>query len=125
MKKIASMNGLVKEIFKSPKNFIVFPFSIVGIVFVGYFYLLTPFYMLSELFLSELRSIIVLDNDKDSNGAQIVKNLLGFGIVVVFNFLRAIMTIPLAICYFMTSIMFLLSSLGSVKYNPFEYSTQK
>lgn len=97
MKKIETMNCLLKDIFKTPKNFILFPFAIVGCVFIVIFYAFCPFYMLAELFVNELRSIVQTDSEKDSNGAQIVKNLIGFGFVVMFNFFRAIMSLPLAI----------------------------
>ena len=122
MKKIETMNCLLKDIFKTPKNFILFPFAIVGCVFIVIFYTFCPFYMLAELFVNELRSIVQADSEKDSNGAQIVKNLIGFGLIVMFNFFRAVMSLPLAIGYFMTSIAFTISSIGNVKNNPFAYS---
>ena len=122
MKKIETMNCLLKDIFKTPKNFILFPFEIVGCVFIVIFYAFCPFYMLAELFVNELRSILKVDNEKDTNGAQLVKNLIGFGFVVMFNFFRAIMSLPLAISYFMTSIAFSISSIGNIKNNPFAYS---
>lgn len=122
MKKLESMNKLFMEIFKSYNNFIVFPFAIVGIVSIIVFYVFFPFYMLSDLLVKELNSIIQEDKEKDSSGVQIVKNLIGFGIVVLFNFYRALMSIVLAIGYFMTSISFMVSSLGKVKSNPFEFS---
>jgi len=125
MKKIQTMNCLLKDIFKTPKNFILFPFAIVGCVFIVVFYALCPFYMLAELFVNELRSILKADGEKDTNGAQVVKNLIGFGFVVMFNFFRAVMSLPLAMGYFMTSIAFTLSSMGSIKNNPFAYSTQE
>lgn len=124
MKKIQTMNCLLKDIFETPKNFILFPFAIVGCVLILIFYSLCPFYMLAELFVNELRSILQVDNEKDTNGAQIVKNLIGFGAVVMFNFFRAIMLLPLAMGYFMTSIAFTISSVGNVKNNPFAYSVQ-
>ena len=122
MKKIETMNCLLKDIFKTPKNFILFPFAIVGCVFIVIFYAFCPFYMLAELFVNELRSIVQADSEKDSNGVQIVKNLIGFGLIVMFNFFRAVMSLPLAIGYFMTSIAFTISSIGNVKNNPFAYS---
>ena len=122
MKKIEVMNGLLKTIFKTPKNFILFPLSIVGCVFIVIFYTICPFYMLIDLFVNELRSILKFDNETETAGAQTVKILLGFGIVVIFNFVKAVFTILLAICYFMTSISFTVSSLGNIKSNPFAYS---
>ncbi len=116
------MNKLLQKIFLTPKNFILFPFAIAGCGFIIAFYTLLPLYMLVELFVNELRSIILLDSEKDSNGAQVVKNLLGFWFVVIFNFLRAVVCIPLAIFYFMTSVMFTVSSIGNVNENPFAFS---
>ena len=122
MKKIQTMNGLLKDVFNSPKNFILFPFAIIGCVFIVIFYVCCPFYMLAELFVNELHSIIKADGENDSNGAQVVKNLIGFGFVIMFNYLRSILAILLAIGYFMTSVAFTISSIGNLKNNPFAYS---
>ena len=78
--------------------------------------------MLAELFVNELHSIIKVDGENDSNGAQVVKNLIGFGFVVMFNFLRSILAILLAIGYFVISVAFTISSIGKLKNNPFAYS---
>ena len=122
MKKIEMMNSLFREIFKTSHNFILFPFAILGLIFAMAFYMFCPFYMLAELFVDELKAILCENRENDSNGTQVVKHLIGFGAVVIFNYLRALMVIPLAIGYFMTSISFTVSSLGKFKNNPFAYS---
>ena len=122
MQKIIKMNCLIKEIFKSPKNFLIFPFAIIGCVFIAIFYAFCPLYMLADFFENELNSILKADSEKDSNGVRVVKYLLGFAFVVFFNFYRAIMSLPLAISYFIASISFTLSSIGNINNNPFAFS---
>ncbi len=122
MEKIKKTNELLENVFSSGKNFVIFPFSLIGLVFIGLFYLFSPFYMLAELFVRELNSILKADSENDSNGAQIVKNLIGFGLVVAFNFLRAVLLLPLATGYFIASISFVISSIGRFRVNPFGFS---
>jgi hypothetical protein len=122
MEKIKKTNELLENVFSSGKNFVIFPFSLIGLVFIGLFYLFSPFYMLAELFVRELNSILKADSENDSNGAQIVKNLIGFGLVVAFNFLRAVLLLPLATGYFIASISFVISSIGRLRVNPFKFS---
>lgn len=125
MEKIQKMNLLVKDAFKSLNNFIVFPLAIVGLVFILVFYVVSPIYMLGDVIIRELQSILTNDKEKDSNGVQIVKHLFGFGFVVLINFYKTVLSIVLAISYFITAIAFWISSYGSLKVNPFAFSVWK
>ena len=122
MKKIELMNSLLKEIFKTPKNFILFPFAMVAFLFIAVFYFVCPFYMLFDLIVNELRSILENDGENTHWAVLIVRNIIGFGFVVAFNLFKTLLLVPLALSYFMTSCLFTISSLMKLRKNPFAFS---
>lgn len=124
MKKIETMNSLMRNIFSSPKNFILFPFALVAFVFIAVFYIICPFYMLFDLLTNEVRSILENNQENTHWATLVVRNIAGFGVVVVFNLLRVILLIPLALSYFMTSSLFTISSLAKIRSTPFAFSVK-
>lgn len=120
MKKINKMSELLSTLYFTRGWWVCFPFSLIGFIFVGLFYLVSPLYMLFDFAKIELSSILK-PNDSDSNGTQMIKHLFGFMYIVIFNFIVTVFAVVMAMFYFLSSISFFVSSFGAFKVNPFGF----
>ena len=119
MKKVTAINELMKAVFSSAKNFIIFPFGIVALLFSGLYYAILPFYMLTDYLAVEYKRTVLVG--EETPPVQVVKHLLGYFFYVLLSCLVLTLSLPLVMGYFVISVCIFISSLGKVKVNPFKF----
>ena len=123
MEKIRSFTNYLRYAFSVTGWWYVLPFTLVGLVLSGVFYIYSPIYMMMDLIRYDIKKILYNDNEGLSGGAQFVKFLVGFLYYMIFAITVVFAALPLAIFYFLAFCCFFVSSLGKVRGNPFVYHT--
>ena len=124
MSKIKQMHAFFKELFHHKfwfMMFILLPFTIVGFVLAGAYYVLGSVYMLFDLIKVELDSLLEKKHEDESTAVQVVKHIFGFPAVVASKCLSIIFIILLAVLYCLVTIMFFVGSIGFFRRSPFAF----
>lgn len=121
MERILCFTALLKRVFATKGWWYIAPFALIGLVFSGLFYILSPFYMIFDYVRLEIKKILYNDNEGLSGAAQFVKFMIGFFAYMLSAVLVIIVSIPLAMAYFLVFIAFFVSSIGRFRGNPFGF----
>ena len=115
MEKINKINNLVSDFKKTNGAGVIFPFALLGFVFLVFVYIVLGLYLMVDFVRKELHKILKSEIDNASNGVQIVKYWFGFPYVMLFYFVSVIVGLLLICFYLITAASFYVSSCGAFK----------
>ena len=116
---LTSLAALLKRTLNKKSTWILFPFTIVAVVLNAAYFIYSTVYMLIDLLVIETRKELARNNENVGVLATAFKYLIFYPVYICFEIARIYMLIPMAIIYFTIDIFLFVSSLGSVKENPF------
>ena len=123
MEKLYLMNNFIKKVVRSGNWLILCPFAIIAAIIWVAYYIIISVYLLIDLLVVESKRVLRKDTEDESSLAHAVKHLIGFIFPVYFNLVTVGLTLVLAVLYFLSSIFIFLSSVGTVRINPYGFHT--
>jgi len=96
-----SMNNFCKDFFKKDTWYFVAPFSLVAVVLIGVYYILTPVFMLFDLAVRMIDDLLDGNYDNVGGSVLVVRNIVGFIFIIPFYAVMVVLTIVLGLLYFL------------------------